>query len=245
MGNRMPSRRRPPKRGTSPWSIFGLGVAAVVAVVLVGTAIVSARTASVDAVPEVMPTIDAPVDILNVAFVGDSYTGGTSLDSGEDARWPALLAAQLGFKADLTTRGGAGYVQATDSGVNFPVLATRIANDPEVVVVFGSRNDDEGYEAVREGAARTYATIFREHPDTKLLVVGPPWVSANTPAWLLEARDATRDAAAEAGATYVDPIAESWFNADGLIGSDGVNPTDAGHALIASKIYPAISALLA
>ena len=43
-----------------------------------------------------------------------------------------------------------------------------------------------------------------------------------------------------AGAAFVDPIAERWFvGQPGLIGADGVHPTDAGHEYMADKIAPA------
>ncbi len=48
-----------------------------------------------------------------------------------------------------------------------------------------------------------------------------------------------------AGATFVDPIAARWFvDRPGLIGADGVHPTDAGHAYMAEKLAPLISAAL-
>ncbi|HEX3545697.1 MAG TPA: SGNH/GDSL hydrolase family protein, partial [Mycobacterium sp.] len=48
-----------------------------------------------------------------------------------------------------------------------------------------------------------------------------------------------------AGAVFIDPIAAGWFvGRPGLIGADGVHPTDAGHALMAEKIAPLIDAQL-
>ena len=47
------------------------------------------------------------------------------------------------------------------------------------------------------------------------------------------------------GAEFVDPIADRWFvDRPDLIGADGVHPTDAGHAYMADKIVPLVSALL-
>ena len=43
----------------------------------------------------------------------------------------------------------------------------------------------------------------------------------------------------------MDPIAARWFaGRPELIGKDGVHPTDAGHAYMAAKIAPLISAKL-
>ena len=46
--------------------------------------------------------------------------------------------------------------------------------------------------------------------------------------------------------TFFDPIAQGWFvGRPELIGSDGIHPTDAGHAYMADKIAPLIGAQLA
>jgi lysophospholipase L1-like esterase len=179
-----------------------------------------------------------------VAIVGDSYTAGTQLDSGEQARWPALLAADLGLQVSLFSRNGVGYVTSSESGVNFVERAASIAGNPDVIIVFGSRNDQQGYDAVRAASSEAYSVISQNHPDAAILVVGPPWVNSKPPAWLVQARDATRDAAADTGATYVDPVTEGWFNEGGLIGEDGVHPNDAGHARIAERIRPHLQAIL-
>lgn len=244
MGRKLGSQLR--ARGAIRWSLVAAVTAALFAIVLVATALDGSRHPTLRAEPEVLPTIAAPVadDRISVAFIGDSYTSGTKIDSGAEARWPALLAAELGFRQQMSTRGGVGYVRSTNSGVNYSVLATRITGNPDVIVVFGSRNDEAGYAAVRQAAARTYSTIVQTHPEAKLLIIGPPWVNDSPPAWLVEARDATRDEASAIGATYVDPLTENWFGSPGLIGDDGVNPTDAGHALIASKVLPTLRGLL-
>jgi lysophospholipase L1-like esterase len=52
-------------------------------------------------------------------------------------------------------------------------------------------------------------------------------------------------AAAAAGATFVDPLADRWFvGHPELIGADHVHPTDAGHAYMAGLIRPAIEKAL-
>jgi lysophospholipase L1-like esterase len=62
---------------------------------------------------------------------------------------------------------------------------------------------------------------------------------------MLQIRDILRMQAGFAGATFIDPIAERWFvDSPALIGADGVHPTDAGHAYLAGRIAPLISAQL-
>jgi len=62
---------------------------------------------------------------------------------------------------------------------------------------------------------------------------------------VLALRDSLHDQARAMGAVFVDPLAEGWFvGRPDLIGPDGVHPTDAGHAYLAEKIAPLISAQL-
>ena len=82
-------------------------------------------------------------------------------------------------------------------------------------------------------------------PTAALLVIGPPWPTADVPASVTLIRDVLGADARTVGATFVDPIAERWFvGRPELIGKDGVHPTDAGHAYMADKIAPLIRAQL-
>ena len=79
----------------------------------------------------------------------------------------------------------------------------------------------------------------------RLLVVGPPWPTADVPASMLQVRDVLSTAARAAGAVFVDPISERWFvDRPDLIGPDGVHPNDAGHEYLAGKIAPLIRSQL-
>ena len=82
-------------------------------------------------------------------------------------------------------------------------------------------------------------------PAATFLVIGPPWPTADPPAAVVRIRDALRYQAGVAGAVFVDPIAEHWFvGRPGLIGADGVHPTDKGHEYLADMIAPLIGAQL-
>ncbi|GAA3705154.1 SGNH/GDSL hydrolase family protein [Arthrobacter ginkgonis] len=184
-------------------------------------------------------------DLPDIAVVGDSYTGGSGMDSGKDYRWPALVSEALDIPVTLRTEGGTGYVKTSEGGVNLVVRAGEVP-DADLVVFFGSRNDDAGYDAVLEGAMEAFAAAEDAAPDAELLVIGPPWVDGNPPATVRASRDAVKAAAKEVGATFVDPLSRGWFaeGKKGLIGSDGVHPTDAGHEYLAEKIEPLISKAL-
>ena len=90
-----------------------------------------------------------------LSVVGDSYTGGSAMDSGEDARWPRLLRDAIPIRLQVNAAGGNGY--NLEDPANFSQLASTVRDDASVVIVFGSLNDQEGYDATAEGARATFS----------------------------------------------------------------------------------------
>ena len=190
--------------------------------------------------------------VNRVAVIGDSYTTGSDLGGlgprGWTARaWRELAAQKTPISADIGAEGGAGYAARGNRGSVFKDLTARTV-DPEdsLVVFFGSRND-QGVDPSQLSnlAYGTFQLARRMAPSAKFLVIGPPWPTANPPAAVVRIRDALRYQADMAGAVFVDPIAEHWFvGRPGLIGVDGVHPTDKGHEYMADMIAPLIGAQL-
>ena len=185
----------------------------------------------------------------HVAVIGDSYTTGTDEGGLGPKSWTArawqMLAAARGerISADVAAEGKAGYGTPGDHGSVFEDLIGRaVQGDDVLVVFFGSRNDqgvDPGLLA--EKARNTFDLARRLAPSARLLVIGPPWPTADVPVSMLQIRDVLNVAAGAAGATFVDPIAERWFvGRPDLIGPDGVHPNDAGHQYLAGRIAPLI-----
>lgn len=184
-----------------------------------------------------------------VAIIGDSYTSGSPQGGNGDRRWTAILTAQLrerGIDVDarVGAEGGAGYVQGgrRTGEVFADKIAVAVRPNDSLLVFFGSRNDSR---ASRAQMARATCDTLRNAeiaaPAARLLVIGPPWVDANPPHYILQARDILRDRTDELGGQFVDPIADGWFvDRPDLIGTDGVHPTDAGHEYMAQKLEPVI-----
>jgi GDSL-like Lipase/Acylhydrolase family len=187
-----------------------------------------------------------------VAVIGDSYTtGGEQGGLGEKA-WPIqawqILARQgLATTSDVGAEGGAGYGTRGNRGRLFEDLtAATVKPDDTLVMLFGSRNDQD-VDPMRLSVLvyGTFQLARRIAPSAKLLVIGPPWPTADPPAAVLRIRDTLNYQAGVAGATFIDPLAAGWFvGRPELIGTDGVHPTDAGHAYMADKIAPLIGAQL-
>lgn len=188
-----------------------------------------------------------------IAVIGDSYTTGTDEGGQGPQSWTSrawLLLASQGARvsADVAAEGGAGYGIRGNHGNLFEDLTVRaVSHDDVLVVFFGSRNDQpadlQKYPAL---VGETFQIARRVAPRAKLLVIGPPWPTADPPPVVLALRDSLRTQAKAVGAVFIDPIAEGWFvGHPELIGADGVHPTDAGHLYMAEKIAPLIRSQLA
>jgi lysophospholipase L1-like esterase len=196
-------------------------------------------------------TLDTPLN--RIAVIGDSYTTGTDEGGLGPKAWTARAWRTLAHQgvqvaADVASEGRAGYGVRGSRGSLFGDLTARAVKPDDVLVVFfGSRNDqgvDPGLLA--EMVHDSFDLARRTAPSARLLVIGPPWPTADVPGAVLLIRDVLNAAARASGATFVDPLADRWFvGRPDLIGGDGVHPTDAGHAYMADKIAPLIRAQLA
>ena len=186
--------------------------------------------------------------VAEIAIIGDSYTAGAAEGGNGPQAWTAIasrLLAAEGVEVDATVaaEGGAGYgVRGTGGSVFIDLAARAVRPGDTLVLFFGSRNDQpvdpQRLPALAADAFHLARTVA---PRAKLLVIGPPWPTADPPPPVLTIRDRLREQAVGAGAVFVDPIAEGWFvGRPDLIGADGVHPTDAGHAYLAARIAPVI-----
>lgn len=193
-----------------------------------------------------------------VSIVGDSDTSGSAEGGLRRAGWPALATANLRTQGlnvapRVSAMGGAGYLVTREahSARSFTNLIRRsVGTNTRLVVIFGSRNDKWAYDDTRFPAAveAAFAEARARAPLAYLLVIGPMWTSwatADPDPELLTVRDIVRSQAEAAGTVFIDPINEQWFrDRPDLVGSDGVNPTDDGHAYLAEKIAPLLKQVL-
>jgi GDSL-like Lipase/Acylhydrolase family len=191
-------------------------------------------------------TLDSRLN--HIAVIGDSYTtgtdeGGLGPKSWTARAWQTLAQRGVRIAADVSAERGAGYFVPGDQDSVFEDLTARaVKPDDALVVFFGSRNDQVVDPSLLAGRARDTFDLARIlAPSARLLVIGPPWPTADVPEPVLQIRDVLNAAARGAGAAFVDPIGDRWFvDRPDLIGLDGVHPNDAGHAYLADKIAPLI-----
>jgi lysophospholipase L1-like esterase len=197
-------------------------------------------------------TLTSGSPVNHVAVIGDSYTTGTDEGGEGPNAWTSrvweILAHQGVFVApDVASEGRAGYGVLGDHGSYFEDLTARAVRPNDALVVFfGSRNDQGADPELLAGKADdTFELARRIAPTARLLVIGPPWPTADPPDAVLQVNDILNRQASAVGATYVDAIADRWFvGRPDLIGADGIHPNDAGHEYLADEIAPLILAQL-
>jgi lysophospholipase L1-like esterase len=191
--------------------------------------------------------------VNRVAVIGDSYTNGTWIGGWGASSWTSVvwgILARQGIRvdADVAAEGKAGYGVRGDQGNLFSDLTVRaVKRDDALVVFFGSRNDQPVDLGVYPNlVAENFQIVRQVAPRARILVIGPPWPTADPPGEIFALRDSLRDQAWAVGAIFIDPLAEGWFvGRPDLIGQDGVHPNNAGHVYMAHKIAPLIHDQLA
>jgi len=191
-----------------------------------------------------------PLDfrLKHVAVIGDSYTTGIDARGPGPKSWTSVAQQTLAQRgapivADVSAELRAGYGVPGDHGSMFKDLTARaVKPDDALVVFFGSRNDQSVEQAqLIDRTRETFDLVHRFAPAARLLVIGPPWPTADVPPSMLMIRDVLNAQARAAGAAFVDPIADRWFvDRPDLIGPDRVHPTGPGNVYLADKIAPLI-----
>lgn len=215
-------------------------VAGVVAGIVLAATLGGCATAPV---PPFTPAPSGTAGKLLVA-VGNSFVGGSPMDSGTARRWPGLVATRLGMRLDVISAGASGYADPGDHDFTYRDLVREIPSDADVVVIMGS-DDDATHppeEIEREARVALGEAVVRA-PHAQIIVTSTPWVEKDPDRGILNTRDAVRAVATELGLEYIDGLG-TWLvtGPPGQIGADGLHPTDLGHARLADALVGPIRA---
>jgi lysophospholipase L1-like esterase len=197
------------------------------------------------------PVLAPPGPPYRIVVIGDSITGGSNEGGAGPFGWPEVAWNDLrGQGIDVipavSGQGGSGYVKRGNTGTTYGEEAARlVAPDDSLIMFFGSRND--GPEAIGEvsnAAHDAFANARQVAPAARLVVVGPIWPGPDVYPPVAAIRDELSSRAHEAGAIWVDPIAEGWLNGPDLIGADGTHPNNSGHLEMAGRMEGIIKSAL-
>jgi lysophospholipase L1-like esterase len=214
---------------------------------------------------DVISTVALPGD--RVAFLGDSYTAGVGTTSQING-WVWGCAQRMRWRNTWNIGiGGTGWLN-NGGGGSKRVFQSRLADDalqvrPDILVTMGGINDLPSVNAAYTAAALQtavsayLAAAFTTLPTLKqVYIIGCQQPQGPT-AEKTAATSAIKAAClGVAGVTFIDPT--GWITGTGKVGAatgtgnadfctytDGVHPTDEGHAYLASRIADAMYASLA
>ncbi len=163
------------------------------------------------------------------------------MDSGADARWPALISDE--YTVELFAFGGTGYVRTRDDDppgedTNFVTHAREVDPDSDIVLMIGSVNDYLADPVEIEAAAEEAIGLAQAAAQgARIVVIGPISPTWPVPDGYANANTAVGLAAAAMDVEFFDAIDAGWFEGhEDLIGEDTLHPTDAGHAYLAELI---------
>lgn len=195
--------------------------------------------------PVVAATTSRAPTVVTMVAIGDAYTSGSSYGGVGAKGWVAEVGTAMGWRTVNLSAPGDGYAAKGTDGQTFADKIDRaITADPQVVIVWGARNDiPESLSKVTTAVHDTFATIHQRLPNAVVVIIGPSYQTGNAPKSYTSVRDVEKAAAQAQGFAFVDPIAENWFGGKGLMNSDNVHPTDLGFAHMSDRLESDLTAM--
>jgi len=190
---------------------------------------------------------------------GDSITAGSGASSASLA-WAKLVTTDLGSSWDVFNQAGSGqtigdrtagggpseWMSKTASSTEF-IVGNRSDGVQNVLVAWGGTND-LFYGATAAAAYSSYVSYCQAAQAAGYYVIAVTMLDRNpsggswTRAAMLDFNTSVRADWATFADTLIDPVTlDSRFDDDAsAFFADGVHPSDAGHAALASYFLPAI-----
>ncbi len=177
-----------------------------------------------------------------VAFLGDGPTAGAGA-TGPAARWTSLVSSQQGWVEVNHGVAGTGYAAEgafPDQRPYTARVAEVVAGGPDVVVVSGGRNDDTSSNDYADSVGQVFSELRQGLPRAHLIAVSPLWDDDEPPEGLDELGRVVRSQVENVGGTYLE-VGQPLQSSPQLVGADGVQPDDAGHAAVAAAVQEAMA----
>lgn len=180
----------------------------------------------------------------NVVAIGDSIMKGHGLPSGE--AWPALMAAQNGWRLDNLACDGAGFLAVgndADCGETFAGLVAKAAAlHPRTVIIEGSSNDfGESDGQLLPETESQLAQLRAALPSAQIVGLSTIWGDTAVPAQLADVDAQVRAAVTKVGGQFLE-IGQPLSGHPEWMQSDDVHPTAAGQAAINAAVQAAFDA---
>ncbi|WP_431220981.1 SGNH/GDSL hydrolase family protein [Leifsonia xyli] len=175
-----------------------------------------------------------------VAIIGDSIESGLGLEPSES--WPALVAADRGWRLANLSVPGAGFVAQGSDGDDFSgQVSAAIASHAELVLIGASDNDlgtdvTQVAQAMRAAVTRLRTAL----PDARIIGFNALTGQAgDTDLGPLNA--ALKQAVSDADGSWLD-LGQPYRDVAGLVQDDGEHPTLPGQQAIATLVEAKLDA---
>lgn len=193
-----------------------------------------------------------------IVWIGDSYTGASSLGADIDKRFSTLVSHMLGLTEKNYAVGGCSFNVGTTP---FPNQVQNAINDfntnnldknkVKYVMIAGTRNDGiisgsqaAAYEAAVQNTVNSVATAF---PNAKIIIVPMMWDCSFLPTAYLESIKRMKWAICLndfSDRVQIIDYCYTWLSAQYCYilyqGGVNVHPNVIGHRIIAKKLYSAM-----
>ncbi len=190
-----------------------------------------------------MPGIEETATPLapHVAFIGDSYVGGSDMGGYGASNFTRLWSAEMNWLPYIVDGiGGSGYQEGARQKIgprNYgaPARSERLNAMVDLVFVINGVNDFKQPLAGTEPKAyQAYVSITKAAPKARVIAIGYIPLRGDT----TQARKrnaALAVAARRAEITFWNPMDQGWLTGENarFIGSDRYHMTDVGHAHLA------------
>lgn len=211
--------------------------------------------ANYDDIIDAINEIDTVVNPKYIVYIGDSYTGASSLGANRDKRYSTTLAAKLGLIEKNYAVGGSGFTVGTtyptqvDNAISDFTTNNLDFNEVKYFVIGGTRNDKDTltYSTYNTAIRSTLYKIATNFPNARIIVLSLLYDARFMPQYYLRNRGWLCSIIAQypeinKGVTVID--CHNWLTGafNNILYEDGANvhPTVAGHNVISERAYSAI-----
>lgn len=183
-----------------------------------------------------------------IVVVGDSITARYDDTPGDPRQgWWSMVARHVGAPVQTYAQSGSGYLRRGGAcdGTTFDQREKALSGHPSILIIEGGRNDwavcrDDRVSLATNAeiteAVNDYLDQVQESlPDTRVMVLDPPWGPLQ-PVEGLRVSRIVRVAAEDHGFEYVDT--SGTLTPENVI--DGVHPNRAGSVAIAERVVAAL-----
>ncbi|WP_251453537.1 SGNH/GDSL hydrolase family protein [Microbacterium sp. Marseille-Q6648] len=246
----MGRHRRHGNNAGSRWPVLaGVSVAVILTASLTALALLPSAKPHAAAVatytPEPLTEAEPEPIAPLVAFIGDSYIGGSDEGGVGDKNWSALASANLGWKDCAFGVGGSGWTRGINEWTFNARIDWALSLNPSLVVFANGVNDlTSASDQTIPRATEAMAYLRSLAPSLPVVIIGQIKVRDGQSPGIDRQNQGLASVARKYDAVFIDPIEAGWFDGEARdwLGEDRFHPTDEGNVYLADQFVEAVQA---